>query len=87
MGNKGDASARKVQSPFGGASVSNIAFHSPVDSSGRNPVRGNDDPQGFGGSHFMLQGMHVTTSQPADWAVGPDARNAAGYELTGIIFF
>jgi hypothetical protein len=84
-GAKGDASAGKMSSPVGGASMSNIGFHSAVDASGRNSVRGNDDHQTIGGSHFMIQGMHMTTSRPTDWRIGPDARSAAGYELTGII--
>ncbi|KAE8009916.1 hypothetical protein FH972_006321 [Carpinus fangiana] len=82
-GAKGDASAGKMSSPVGGASMSNIGFHSAVDASGRNSVRGNDDHQAIGGSHFMIQGMHMTTSRPTDWRIGPDARSATGYELTG----
>ncbi|XP_041017546.1 AT-hook motif nuclear-localized protein 14 [Juglans microcarpa x Juglans regia] len=82
-GVKGDTSASKMPSPVGGAAVSSIGFRSAIDSSGRNSVRGNDEPQAIGGSHFMIQGMQMTTSRPTDWRVGPDARSAAVYELTG----
>ena len=60
VGLKGDASASKMPTPVGGASVSSIGFHSAVDSSG---------------SHFMIQprAMHVTTSRPTDWRGGPAA--------------
>lgn len=84
---KGDTSASKMPSPVGGAAVTSIGFRSAIDSSGRNSVRGNDEPQAIGGSHFMIQGMQVATPRPTDWRVGPDARSAALYELTGIIFF
>ncbi|XP_030959867.1 AT-hook motif nuclear-localized protein 14-like isoform X2 [Quercus lobata] len=59
-GMKVDASASRMASPVGGASVSSIGFHSAVDSSG---------------SHFMIQPrpMHVTTSRPTDWRGGPAA--------------
>ena len=59
-GMKVDASAGRMASPVGGASVSSIGFHSAVDSSG---------------SHFMIQprAMHVTTSRPTDWRGGPAA--------------
>ncbi|KAM4108830.1 hypothetical protein ACB094_03G075200 [Castanea mollissima] len=59
-GMKVDASASRMASPVGGASVSSIGFHSAVDSSG---------------SHFMIQprAMHVTTSRPTDWRGGPAA--------------
>ncbi|KAF4348994.1 hypothetical protein CsatB_028911 [Cannabis sativa] len=83
-GVKGDASTMKLPSPVGVTSPSNVGFRSPVDPSGRNPVRGNDDQQAIGGSHFMLhRGMHVTSSRPTEWRAGPDARSTAGYELTG----
>ncbi|KAF2307016.1 hypothetical protein GH714_023308 [Hevea brasiliensis] len=54
-GVKVDASASKLPSAVGGASISNIGFRSPVDSSsGRNPIRGNDDPPAMGGNPFMI---------------------------------
>ncbi|KAJ7978189.1 AT-hook motif nuclear-localized protein [Quillaja saponaria] len=84
-GVKGDVLSSRLPSPVGGESVSSGGFRSAVDSSGRNPIRGNDDHQTIGGSHFMVQprGVHVTPSQPTDWRGHPDARNTAGYELTG----
>lgn len=84
---KGDASAMKLPSQVGVTSPSSVGFRSPVDPSGRNPVRGNDDQQAIGASHFMIQprGMHVTPSRPTEWRTGPDARSTAGYELTGMI--
>lgn len=86
-GVKGDASAMKLPSPVGVTSPSSVGFRSAIDPSGRNPVRGNDDQQAIGGSHFMIQarGMHVTHSRPTEWRPGPDARSTAGYELTGMI--
>ncbi|KAL5768169.1 hypothetical protein ACOSQ2_014952 [Xanthoceras sorbifolium] len=82
---KNDASSSKLPSPVGGASVSSVGFRSPVDSSGRNPVRGNDDYQPIGGSHFMIQpcGMNVTPSRPTEWRSGLDARSSAGFEMQG----
>lgn len=80
-GVKGDAPGNKLPSPVGGPSSSSVGFRSAIDSSGRNPVRGNDDHQAIGGSHFMMQprGMHVAPPRPTDWRTGP-----AGYELTGM---
>ncbi|BFG37193.1 hypothetical protein CerSpe_234670 [Prunus speciosa] len=79
-GVKGDASATKL--PTAGEMM-NVSFRSAVDSSGRTLVRGNDDQQAIGGSHFMIQGMHVAPSRPTDWRGGPDARGTGAYELTG----
>ncbi|XP_044498028.1 AT-hook motif nuclear-localized protein 14 [Mangifera indica] len=83
-GLKGDASGSKLPSPVGGASVSSIGFRSPIESSGRNPIRGNEDFQTIGGSHFMIQpsGMHVSPSR-TEWRSSLDARTSAGYDLTG----
>ncbi|KAI4301990.1 hypothetical protein L6164_035215 [Bauhinia variegata] len=80
---KGDASASKLPSPVG-ESVSGLGFRPAIDSSSGNPIRGNDDHQAIGGSHFMIQqrGMHMTPSRPTDWGGRLDSRNA-GYELTG----
>lgn len=84
---KGDASGIKLPSAVGVTSPSNLGFRPAVDPSGRNPIRGNDDQQAIGGSHFMIQprGMHVTPSRPTEWRPSPDARSTAGYELTGIV--
>ncbi|WKA03258.1 hypothetical protein VitviT2T_021379 [Vitis vinifera] len=83
-GLKADASP-KFTSPVGGASVSNVGFRSAVESSGRIPVMGNDDHQGIGGSHFMIQsrGMQMAPTRPTDWRSGPDARINVGYDLAG----
>lgn len=88
-GVKVDASTNKLPSPVGGASISNIGFLSPVESSGRNPVTGNDDHANIGGNPFMIhpRGMHVAPSRTPDWLSGPDPRVNAGFELTGIIYF
>ncbi|EOY10989.1 PREDICTED: AT-hook motif nuclear-localized protein 14 [Theobroma cacao] len=81
-GAKGDASGSKLPSPVGGTSVSNVGFRSAFETSGRNPIGGNDDHQSFGGSHFMMQprGMHVAP-RPSEWRSGLDDRT--GFELTG----
>lgn len=83
-GVKGDASASKLPSPVG-ESLSSLGFRQTVDSSGGNPIRGNDEHQSMGGSHFMIQqlGLHVTPSRSTGWGNHPDSRNA-GYDLTGI---
>lgn len=46
---------------------------------------GNDDHQGIGGSHFMIQsrGMQMAPTRPTDWRSGPDARINVGYDLAG----
>ncbi|KAJ1414653.1 PPC domain [Sesbania bispinosa] len=82
-GVKGDASASKLPSPVG-ESVSSLGFRQTVDCSSGNPIRGNDEHQAMGGSHFMIQqlGLHVTPSRSTDWGGHPDSRNA-GYDLTG----
>ncbi|EXB93201.1 hypothetical protein L484_024539 [Morus notabilis] len=84
-GVKGDASGINLPSPVGVTSPSSVGFRSAVDPSGRNAVRGNDEQQAIGGSHFMIQprGMHVTPSRPTEWRPGPDARSTGGYELSG----
>lgn len=84
-GLKGDSSGSKLTSPVAGASVSSIGFRSPVESYGRNPVRGNDDLQTIGG-HFMLQpcGTHISPTRAPEWRGGLDARTTAGYDLTGM---
>ncbi|KAK0599508.1 hypothetical protein LWI29_005904 [Acer saccharum] len=84
-GLKNDASGSKLPSPIGGTSVSSVGFRSPVDSSGRNPVRVNDDYQPIGGSHFMIQscGMNITPSRPTEWRSSLDARSSTGFEMPG----
>ncbi|GMI65628.1 AT-hook motif nuclear localized protein 14 [Hibiscus trionum] len=83
-GAKGDASGSKLPSPVGGTSISNVAFHSAFETSGRNPITGNDDHQSFGGSHFLMQprGMHMAP-RSTDWRIALDDRT--GFELTGKI--
>lgn len=83
-GVKGDASASKLQSPVG-ESPSSLGFRQTVDNSSANPIRGNDEHQGMGGSHFMIQqlGLHVPPSRSTDWGSHPESRNA-GYELSGM---
>ncbi|KAJ9180063.1 hypothetical protein P3X46_008354 [Hevea brasiliensis] len=84
-GVKVDAPTSKLPSPVGEASISNIGFHSLIESSGRNSVRGNDDHTNIGGNPFMIhpRGMHMAPSRTTDWLGGPDARVNTGYELTG----
>ncbi|KAG8479641.1 hypothetical protein CXB51_029396 [Gossypium anomalum] len=81
-GAKGEASGSKLPSPVGGTSISNIGFRAAFETSGRNPIVGNDDHQSFGGSHFMMQprGMHMA-AQSTDWRIALDDRT--GFELTG----
>ncbi|XVE89954.1 hypothetical protein DITRI_Ditri20bG0037700 [Diplodiscus trichospermus] len=81
-GAKGDASGSKLPSSVGGTSVSNVGFRSAFETSGRNPIGGNDDHQSFGGSNFMMQprGMHVAP-RAADWRTALDDRT--GFEFTG----
>lgn len=85
-GLKGDSSGSKLASPVAGASVSSVGFRSPIESYGRNPVRGNDDFQTIGGTHFMIQpyGNHVSPTQAADWRGSLDTRSSAGYDMTGM---
>lgn len=80
---KGDASAGKMPSPVAGPPMSNFGFPSAGDASGRNSLGLNDNQEAPGGSHILIQGIHMTTSRPTDWRVGPDARSAPGYEFTG----
>ncbi|KAA8539038.1 hypothetical protein F0562_025730 [Nyssa sinensis] len=84
-GIKGDASASNLPSPVAGPSISNVGLQSAVDSSGRIPVRGNDNHQSIGGIQFMIQpqGIPGTHSQSTDWSGGTDTRGNANYELTG----
>ncbi|TKY61329.1 AT-hook motif nuclear-localized protein 14 [Spatholobus suberectus] len=81
-GVKGDASASKLPSPIS-EPVSSLGFHQTADSSSGNPIRGNDEHQAMGGSHFMIQqlGLHGTPPRSTDWG-RPDSRNT-GFELTG----
>ncbi|CAJ2631411.1 AT-hook motif nuclear-localized protein 14-like [Trifolium pratense] len=82
-GGKGDTSAGKLPSPVG-ESPSNLGYRQTVDSSSGNPMRGNDEHQAMGGSHFMIQqlGLHVTPPRSTDWGSHPDSRHA-GYDLSG----
>ncbi|KAK2641869.1 hypothetical protein Ddye_023632 [Dipteronia dyeriana] len=84
-GLKNDASGSKLPSTIGGTSVSSVGFRSPINSSGRNPVRGNDDYQPIGGSHFMIQscGMNIAPSRPIEWRSSLDARSSTGFEIPG----
>ncbi|KAE8677771.1 AT-hook motif nuclear-localized protein 14 [Hibiscus syriacus] len=81
-GAKGDASGSKLPYTVGGNSTSNVAFRSAFETSGRNPIPGNDDYQSFGGSHFVMQprGMHMAP-RSSDWRISLDDRT--GFELTG----
>ncbi|KAL2539869.1 AT-hook motif nuclear-localized protein 14 [Abeliophyllum distichum] len=58
-GAKGDATASKLQSPIGGASVSGVSFRPPSDSPNQN----------VGGNQFMIQhrNMQFTPSDSIDW--------------------
>ncbi|GAU13574.1 hypothetical protein TSUD_346780 [Trifolium subterraneum] len=82
-GGKGDASAGKLPSPIG-ESPSNLGYRQTVDSSSGNPMRGNDEHQAMGGSHFMIQqlGLHATPPRSTDWGSHPDSRHA-GYDISG----
>lgn len=82
-GVKGDASASKLPSPVSDP-VSSLGFRQTVDSSSGNPIRGNDEHQAMGGSHFMIQqlGLHGTPPRSTDWGRSDDSRNT-GFELTG----
>ncbi|XP_061342650.1 AT-hook motif nuclear-localized protein 14-like [Gastrolobium bilobum] len=82
-GVKGDVSTSKLPPPVGEL-VSSLDFRSAVVSSSGNSIRGNEEHQAIGGSHFMLQqcGVNVTPSYPLDWGVRPDSRSV-GFELTG----
>ncbi|CAN1176710.1 AT-hook motif nuclear-localized protein 14 [Linum perenne] len=79
------SSPSKLPSPVGGSSLSGMSFRSPVESSGRNPSRSNDDHQTMGGSPFMMhnRGMQMAPSRQMDWRSGPDPRAGSGYDLTG----
>ncbi|CAN1233413.1 AT-hook motif nuclear-localized protein 14 [Linum perenne] len=79
------SSPSKLPSPVGGSSLSGMSFRSPVESSGRNPARSNDDHQTMGGSPFMMhnRGMQMAPSRQMDWRSGPDPRAGSGYDLTG----
>ncbi|OIW07177.1 hypothetical protein TanjilG_10150 [Lupinus angustifolius] len=83
-GNKGDVSSTKLPPPPVSDPVSSFGFGRAVDSSTGNPIRGNEEHQTIGGSHFNIQqgGMQGTHSRPSDWGGHPDSRNA-DFELTG----
>lgn len=82
-GGKGDPSAGKLPSPVG-EPASSLGFRQTVDSSSGNPIRGNDEHQAMGGSHYMIQqlGLHVTPPRSTEWGSHPDSRHA-GYDLSG----
>ncbi|KAE9589656.1 hypothetical protein Lal_00000584 [Lupinus albus] len=82
-GIKGDVSSSKLPPPVGDP-VSSFGFGRAADSSIGNPIRGNEEHQTIGGSHFNIQqgGMPGTHSRPSDWGGHPDSRNA-DFELTG----
>ncbi|KAK8491015.1 hypothetical protein V6N13_139771 [Hibiscus sabdariffa] len=81
-GAEGDATGSRLPSPVGGASASNVGFRPAFENPGGNPIRRNDDPQSFGGSHLMMQprGTHFTP-RSTDWRTELDDR--VGFELTG----
>ncbi|KAG6738317.1 hypothetical protein POTOM_057929 [Populus tomentosa] len=82
---KGDASGSKLPSPVK-ASVPSFGFHLPVESSVRNPARGNDDLLTVGGGNpFTMQPstMHLLSARTMDWRSSPDVRTSAGYDFTG----
>ncbi|KAE9619064.1 hypothetical protein Lal_00047193 [Lupinus albus] len=83
-GIKGDISSSKLPPPPVSESVSSFGFGRAVDSSTGNPIRGNEEHQTIGGSHFMIQqgGMQGTHSHHSDWGDHPDSRNA-DFELSG----
>ncbi|KAL1211617.1 AT-hook motif nuclear-localized protein 14 [Cardamine amara subsp. amara] len=100
---KGDASnsGSRLTSPTSTGPLLGMGFRSGMDTSGRNPMRGNDEhhhhhhhhQSGLGGSHhFMMQapqGMHMTHSRPSEWGgggnSGHDGRGGGGYDLSGRI--
>ncbi|KAJ6854649.1 hypothetical protein NC651_039560 [Populus alba x Populus x berolinensis] len=82
---KGDASGSKLPSPVK-ASVPSFGFRLPVESSVRNPARGNDDLLTVGGGNpFTMQPstMHLLSARTMDWMSSPDVRTTAGYDFTG----
>ena len=82
---KGDASGSKFPSPVK-APVPSFGFRSPVESSVRNPARGNDDHLTIGGGNpFSMQpsSMHLLSARSMDWRSSPDVRTTAGYDFTG----
>ena len=82
---KGDASGSKFPSPVK-ASVPSFGFLSPVESSVRNPARGNDDHLTIGGGNpFSMQpsSMHLLSARSMDWRSSPDVRTTAGFDFTG----
>ncbi|KAL3564836.1 hypothetical protein D5086_032882 [Populus alba] len=84
---KGDASGSKLPSPVK-ASVPSFGFHLPVESSVRNPARGNDDLLTVGGGNpFTMQPstMHLLSARTMDWRSSPDVRTSAGYDFTGTL--
>ncbi|KAB5511909.1 hypothetical protein DKX38_028937 [Salix brachista] len=82
---KGDASGSKFPSPVK-APVPSFGFRSPVESSVRNPARGNDDHLTIGGGNpFSMQpsSMHFLSARSMDWRSSPDVRTTAGFDFTG----
>ncbi|KAJ6349293.1 hypothetical protein OIU77_006807 [Salix suchowensis] len=82
---KGDASGSKFPSPVK-APVPSFGFRSPVESSVRNPARGNDDYLTIGGGNpFSMQpsSMHLLSARSMDWRSSPDVRTTAGFDFTG----
>ncbi|XP_010558747.1 PREDICTED: AT-hook motif nuclear-localized protein 14-like [Tarenaya hassleriana] len=89
-GVKGDASSSgsRLPSPAGNSLMLGIGFRSGMESSERNPMRGDDHHhQTAMGAHFMIQtpqGVHMTHSRPSEWGTsGHDGRSSAGYDLSG----
>ncbi|ESQ49629.1 hypothetical protein EUTSA_v10020867mg [Eutrema salsugineum] len=95
-GGKGDASnsGSRLTSPSSTGPLLGMGFRSVIESSGRNPMRGNNEQHhqqtGMGGpQHFMMQapqGMHMTHSRPSEWGggnSGHDGRGGGGYDLSG----
>ncbi|CAI0449014.1 unnamed protein product [Linum tenue] len=78
----------KLPSPVGGGpSLSGMSFPSQIESTGRNPVRENDDNHQTmgGGPPFMIHNRGPAMHHMAlDWRSGPDPRaGGTGYDLTG----
>ncbi|AEE74102.1 AT-hook motif nuclear-localized protein 14 [Arabidopsis thaliana] len=101
-GGKGDASnsGSRLTSPVSSGQLLGMGFPPGMESTGRNPMRGNDEQHdhhhhqaGLGGPHhFMMQapqGIHMTHSRPSEWRgggnSGHDGRGGGGYDLSGRI--
>ncbi|XP_022965813.1 AT-hook motif nuclear-localized protein 14-like [Cucurbita maxima] len=81
-GIKGDTSAGKLSSPTGGTSMSGLRYGSNIDLGG-NQVGGNNEHQGIGESHFLLQPRGVNLTSPrSNWRTGLDGTTTA-YDFTG----